>query len=188
MGEGILAKVWEDRWRLGTCLLPALMIVAFAHFAVLPMARHLRDLNGQLALLRQNTYTTAWLDSTQKALSQQVGSLTAFRASRESALNTDSSIQGTVDRIRGLAQKSGIEVTKTTPILGRAEPLRLLRVKIEGYSPYSGLMNLFDTLRTNHPDLFLEEMLIRQGGERADGRLESQLILNVYDRKLEDSP
>jgi hypothetical protein len=31
-------------------------------------------------------------------------------------------------------------------------------------------------------------MLIRQGGERADGRLEAQLTINVYDRRKDGMP
>jgi hypothetical protein len=188
MGEGMLSRVWEDRWRIAACLAPALILVLFLNRVVLPLATSLRDVSGKVALLRENTYEASWLDSTQNALKHDVATLKAFHASREAALTSDASVQATVDRIRGLAQRSGVEITKTTPILSRAEPLRLLKIKMEGYARYSGLMDFFDSLAINHPDLFLEEMLVRQGGERSNGRLESNLILSVYDRKKGELP
>jgi hypothetical protein len=85
-----------------------------------------------------------------------------------------------VDRIRGLAQKSGIEVIKTTPTVGRADSLGLLKVRLEGFARHKGLLDFFVELRDSHPDLYLDEMLIRQGGERSGGRLESVLVLHSY--------
>lgn len=183
MGETLLSKIWEDRWRIATKVIPALLIALFAVKGVLPLAHYLHRIADQGAVLRENTYENAWLDSTKKALGAEVEILRAFQSSRESSLTSDSNIQTTIDRIRGLAQATGVEVTKTTPILSRAEPLTMLKVKIEAYTQYSGLMQFFDTLQVRHPNLFLEEMLIRQGGERANGRLETQLILNVYSLK-----
>ena len=159
------------------------VVVVFAHQVILPMATRLRDARSQLAVLRENTYETAWLDSTRAALQGEVEALTAFRASREGALNRDANVQATVDRIRGLAQKSGFEVIKTTPILAKSDSLRLLKVRIEGYSRYPGLLDFFTTLKREHGDLFPEEMLVRQGGERSGGRLEGHLTLHVYDRR-----
>ncbi len=188
MGEGLLGKLWEERWRLATFLVPAILIVLFANRAVRPLAAKLKEVSTQLDVMRENTYEASWLDSTQAALKGEVGLLGTFKTQREAALTTDGSIQTTVDRIRTLAQKAGIEVTKTTPILSRAEPLRLLKVRMEGFTRYPGLLQFFDILKASHPDLFLEEMSIRLGGERADGKLESHLILNVYDRKKGERP
>ncbi len=183
MEQGLASRIWEDRFRIAAWILPAVLAVVFAHQILLPMAARLRDARSQLAALRENTYEPAWLDSTRSSLQDQVDALTAFRASRESALNRDASVQATVDRIRGLAQKSGFEVVKTTPILAKSDSLRLLKVRIEGFSRYSGLVDFFATLNKEHPDLYPEEMLVRQGGERAGGRLEGQLVLHVYDRR-----
>jgi hypothetical protein len=183
MDAGLASRIGQDRWRIAAWVVPALLLVAFAHQAVLPLAARLRDAREQLRVLRENTYEPAWLDSTKGALRGDVEALAAFQASRESALNRDSSVQATIDRIRGLAQKSGIEVIKTTPILAKADSLSLLKVRIEGFSRYSGLLGFFATLKTGHPDLFPEEMLIRQGGERANGRLEGHMVLHVYDRR-----
>lgn len=188
MAEGPFKALWEERWRIAAYIVPAILIVFFANRAVLPLATRLRDVSGQLEAMRENTYESSWLDSTQSALKREVGVLKAFKTQREQALTTDGSIQITVDRIRSLAQKAGIEITKTTPILSRAEPLRLLKVRMEGYTHYAGLLQFFDTLKSDHPDLFLEEMSVRLGGERADGKLESHLILNVYDRKNGEIP
>ncbi|MDB5049721.1 MAG: hypothetical protein JWO30_2792 [Fibrobacteres bacterium] len=188
MENGLPARIWEDRWRILAWVLPAFLLVAFADQVALPLAVRLRDVHSQLATLRENTYVPAWLDSTREALAKDVDALEAFKASREGALNRDSSIQATVDRIRRLAQSSGMEVIKTTPILGKADSLRLLKVRIEGLTRYPGLVELFKVLRRSHPDLFPEEMLVRQGGERADGRLEGQLVIHVYDRRKENTP
>ena len=183
MGETLLSKIWEDRWRIAAKVVPALLVAVFAVKGVLPLAQYLHGISEQGAVLRENTYESAWLDSTKKTLGTEVAILRSFESSRQSALTLDSNIQTTIDRIRGLAQAAGVEVAKTTPILSRAEPLTMLKVKIEGFTQYSGLMHFFATLQVGHSDLFLEEMMIRQGGERANGRLESQLILNVYSRK-----
>jgi hypothetical protein len=188
MGDGIVARLWEDRWRVAACLLPALLIFFFADRAVLPLVIEWAKINRQVSVLQENTYETTWLDSTQKALEKEVDILRKFKESREAALTLDSNVQATVDRIRGIAQKSGMEVTKTTPILSRAEPLGLLKIKIEGYTPYSGLVEFFDSLHVNHTDIFVEEMLIRLGGERTNGRLESQLVMHVYNRKHGNAP
>lgn len=182
MDAGFAARLWEDRWRILAWILPAALIAVFADRAVLPMAGRLRDAHAQLAMLRENTYEAAWLDSTRDALSSEVRALREFRDSREGALNRDSSTQATVDRIRRLAQASGMEVVKTTPILAREDSLRLLKVKIEGYSHYPGLLALFRDLREGHPDLFPEEMILRQGGDRSSGRLEGQLVIHAYYR------
>lgn len=183
MENGIASRIGQDRWRIAAWVVPALLLVAFAHQAALPLAARLRDAREQLRVLRENTYEAAWLDSTRGDLRNDVESLALFQASRESALNRDSSVQATIDRIRGLAQKSGIEVFKTTPILAKADSLSLLKVRIEGFSPYSGLLRFFEVLKKDHPDLFPEELLIRLGGERANGRLEGNLVLHVYDRR-----
>jgi hypothetical protein len=165
MEAKILSKLWEDRWRAATCLLPSLLLVLFANRAVVPLIMEWTNLKQQVSVLHENTYETKWLDSTQQALEKEVDLLKGFMLSREAALTQDSSVQTTVDRIRGLAQISGMEVTKTTPIISRAEPLRLLKIKIEGYTPYSGLYDLVSNLKKSHSDIFLEEMLIRLGGE-----------------------
>jgi hypothetical protein len=81
-----------------------------------------------------------------------------------------------------------MEVVKTTPILAKADSLRLLKVRIEGFTRYQGFLDLFAALRKTHPDLFLEEMLIRQGGDRANGRLEGQLVIHAYDRRRDGNP
>jgi hypothetical protein len=49
-------------------------------------------------------------------------------------------------------------------------------------------MDFFTTLRGGHPDLFLEEMLIRQGGERLGGRLEALLVLQTYSAESLQGP
>lgn len=183
MEQGFAFRIWEDRFRIAAWIMPAVLAVVFAHQVLLPMAFRLRDARSELAALRENTYEPAWLDSTESSLKGDVEALAAFRASRESALNRDANVQATVDRIRGLAQKSGFEVVKTTPSLAKSDSLRLLKVRIEGFSRYSGLLDFFATLKKEHDDLFPEEMLIRQGNERSGGRLEGHLVLHVYDRR-----
>lgn len=183
MENNLSARLWEDRFRIVAWVLPALLLVLFAHQALLPLATRLRDVRSQLAQLRENTYEPAWLDSTHAALQKDVAALTAFQGSRESALNRDANVQATIDRIRRLAQSSGFEVVKTTPVVAKADSLRLLKVRIEGFAHYPGLLDFFIRLKKDHPDLFPEEMLIRLGGDRADGRLEGHLVLNIFDRR-----
>lgn len=183
MGTGVAASVWEDRWRIAAWIVPALLLVAVAHRALLPLAERLLEVRGQLAVLEENRYEPAWLDSTRAALVSDVAALHGFKRAREGALNRDSSVQMTVDRVRALAQASGIEVIKTTPILGKADSLGLLKVRIEGFSRYGGLLGFFSAMRKSNPDLFPEEMVIRQGGDRAAGRLEAVLVIHVYTRR-----
>lgn len=185
MMEELLAEAWRDRWRLASWVVPALLVVVFAHQALLPMASRLTEARGRLYALKENTYESTWLDSTQAALREEAGLLKAFHDSRRAALARDSSVQSAVDRIRALAQTSGIEVIKTTPVIARADSLGLLKVKVEGYCRYPGLIGFFAELRGNHPDLYLDEMLIRQGGERSGGRLETSLVLHAYSEKRE---
>jgi hypothetical protein len=170
----------QERWRLATWVGAAALIVAFAHQFILPLAERLTESRAELSALRENTYEKSWLDSTQGALAADVELLKEFHAARMGSLSADSSIQAAVDRIRALAQKHGVEVIKTTPVLAKADSLRLLKVKVDGYVRFPGLMSFFSTLRSGHPDLFLEEMLIRQGGERTGGRLEATLVLHTY--------
>jgi hypothetical protein len=177
------ARLWEDRWRIGAWILPAALLAVFANQALLPLAKRLGSVRAQVAGLRENRYEPAWLDSTRASLAKDVDALAAFKSARESALNRDSSVQATVDRIRGLAQTSGIEVVKTTPILGRADSLRVLKVRIEGFSRYPSVMDFFAKLKRHHEDIFPEEMVIRQGGDRSNGRLEATLVLMVFDRR-----
>lgn len=177
---GIAGVIWRERWRLGAWVVPALLAVVFAHQVLLPLAGRLGEAKVGLSALKENTYESSWLDSTQAALQEETLLLKAFHASRRAALASDSSVQAAVDRIRALAQGSGIEVIKTTPIISRVDSLTLLKVRIEGYARYSGLIGLFADLGRNHPDLFLDEMLIRQGGDRAGGRLETLLELHAY--------
>jgi hypothetical protein len=183
MGSRILTRLWEDRWRIAAWILPALLILAVARLSLLPLAERLRDSRAQVALLRENRYVPAWLDSTKAALSRDVEALTGFKKARENALNRDSNVQATVDRIRGLAQGAGMEVVKTTPVLGKADSLGLLKVRIEGNARYESLSRLFALIKANHPDLFPEEMVLRQAGERSPGRLEAALTVYVYDRR-----
>lgn len=186
MANASPARLWEDRWRIAAWILPALIFVAVAHRALLPLAERLRDVRSQLALLSENRYEPAWLDSTRSALESEVEALKEFKQARETALNRDSSVQATVDRVRALAQAAGMEVIKTTPILGKADSLGLLKVRIEGYTRYGGLLELFGRMRKRNPDLFPEEMVIRQGGERASGRLDAVLVIYVYERRRGD--
>lgn len=181
--DGALASVVRDeRWRLAAWLGPVVLAVVFAHQVLLPLAARHAEARARLADLKENTYEAAWLDSTQAALRADVEDLKAFQASRRAALAADSSVQAAVDRIRGLAQASGIEVIKTTPAVARADSLGLLKVRLEGYARYGGLTRFFATLRGSHPDLYVEEMLVRQGGERAAGRLETALVVHAYSR------
>lgn len=180
MEGGMAGLIWRERWRLGAWVVPAVMAVFFAHHVLLPLAGRLGEARAGLSALKENTYESSWLDSTQAALREEAMLLKAFHASRRAALASDSSVQAAVDRIRALAQGSGIEVIKTTPIISRVDSLALLKVRVEGYARYSGLLDLFSVLRKDHPDLYLDEMLIRQGGERAGGRLETLLELHAY--------
>ncbi len=188
MENGLPARLWEDRWRIGAWILPAALLAVFANQALLPLAGRLREVRAQVATLRENRYEPAWLDSTRAALEKDVAALSAFKRQREDALNRDSSVQATVDRIRGLAQASGIEVVKTTPVLGKADSLRLLKVRIEGFCRYASLMDFFGDLKRGHEDIFPEEMVIRQGGDRSNGRLEANLVLHVFDRRRGAGP
>jgi hypothetical protein len=188
MEEGMLFRLWEDRWRLLTWLLPSIILMVFANLAVIPLISHLKTLKGKVVELRENTYEAAWFDSTQRDLRTDVNLLKKFQSAREAALTSDSNIQMSIDRIRGLAKRTGIELTKTTPVLSRVESLRLLKVQVEGYARYVDLIEFCDTLRVHHPDIFLEELLLRQGRERADGRLETHLVLYEYDRKQGEQP
>lgn len=183
MANGLPARLWEDRWRIAVWILPALLLVAVAHRALLPLAENLRDVRSQLAMLRENRYEPDWLDSTRAALESDVAALKAFKSAREGALNQDGSVQATVDRVRALAQAAGIEVIKTTPIVGKADSLGLLKVRIEGFARYGSLLDFFYRTREGNPDLFPEEMVIRQGGERATGRLNAVLVIHVYERR-----
>jgi hypothetical protein len=183
MGNAWGARLWEDRWRILAWILPAILIVAVGQRSLLPLAGRLRDARGQIATLRENRYEPAWLDSTRAALQNDVSVLTAFKNAREGALSNDSSVQATVDRVRALAQSSGIEVLKTTPILSKADSLGLLKVRIEGSARYPALLRFFTRARAEHPDLFPEEMTVRQGGERSEGRLDAVLNVYVYDRR-----
>jgi len=186
MGNGMASRLWEDRWRIAAWIIPALILVAVAHRALLPLAERLRDVRAQLSLLSENRFETAWLDSTRSVLESEVEVLKEFKLARESALNRDSSVQATVDRVRALAQSAGMEVIKTTPILGKADDLGLLKVRIEGFTRYGSLLELFGRMRKGNPDLFPEEMVIRQGGDRASGRLDAVLVIHVYERRRGD--
>ncbi|MBW8887443.1 MAG: hypothetical protein JF616_06750 [Fibrobacteres bacterium] len=183
MGTRISTRLWEDRWRIAAWILPALMILAVARLSLLPLAERLRDARAQVALLRENRYVPAWLDSTKAALSGDVEALSAFKKARENSLNRDSNVQATVDRIRGLAQGAGMEVVKTTPVLAKADSLDLLKVRIEGNARYESLSRFFTLIKASHPDLFPEEMVVRQGGEHSPGRLDASLTVYVYDRR-----
>jgi hypothetical protein len=183
MGASKSTPLWEDRWRIAAWVLPALLILAVARLSILPLAERLRDSRAQVAVLRENRYVPAWLDSTKAALSRDVEALSAFKKARENSLNRDSNVQATVDRIRGLAQSAGMEVVKTTPVLAKADSLGLLKVRIEGNARYESLNRFFALVKSNHPDLFPEEMVVRQGGERYPGRLEAALTVYVYDRR-----
>jgi len=183
MGARISARLWEDRWRIAAWILPALLILAVARLSLLPLAERLRDTRAQVTLLRENRYVPAWLDSTKAALTRDVEALSAFKKARENSLNRDSNVQATVDRIRGLAQTVGMEVVKTTPVLGKADSLGLLKVRIEGNARYESLNRFFALIKANHPDLFPEEMVVRQGGEHSSGRLDAALTVYVYDRR-----
>lgn len=183
--SGSGAIIAQERWRLASWIGVAALAMAFAHYAILPLAARLTEARAELSALRVNTYEKSWLDSTQSALTTEVDLLKEFHAARKGALSADSSVQAAVDRIRALAQKAGIEVIKTTPVLAKSDSLHLLKVKLEGYARFPGLMDFFTTLRGGHPDLFLEEMLIRQGGERSAGRLEATLVLHTYSEKRE---
>lgn len=182
---GLGTLIARERWRLASWIGAASLAVLFAHQGILPLAERLSEARSELALLKENTYEASWLDSTQAALREEVELLKAFHASRRASLSSDSSVQSAVDRIRALAQASGIEVIKTTPVLAHADSLGVLKVKVEGYSRYPGLMDFFSVLRRGHPDLFLDGMLIRQGGERAGGRLETLLVLKTYSEDRE---
>ena len=177
------SRLWEDRWRIAAWLLPVLLILAVARLSLLPLAERLRDTRAQVAQLRENQYVPAWLDSTKTALSRDVDALSAFKKARENSLSRDSNVQATVDRIRGLAQSAGMEVVKTTPVLAKADSLELLKVRIEGNARYESLNRFFATVRADHPDLFPAEMVVRQGGERAPGRLEAAMTVYVYNRR-----
>lgn len=183
MANAWAARLWEDRWRIASWILPSLLIVAVGQRSLLPLAERLRDARGQIATLRENRYEPAWLDSTRSALERDVSSLTAFKKAREGALNRDSSVQATVDRVRALAQASGIEVVKTTPVLAKADSLGLLKVRIEGFARYPALLKFLSSARAAHPDLFPEEMTLRQGRERPEGQLDAVLNVYVYDRR-----
>ncbi len=139
-------------------------------------------------MLKQNTYETAWLDSTQASLNAQVAALREFKASRNSALSPDSGLQSTIDRVRGLAQQCGIEIIKTTPVLTRVDSLRLVKVRLEGLTKYPGLMAFFESLHSKHPDLFIDEISVKQGGERGDGRLETHLSVGLYQKRRGSGP
>jgi hypothetical protein len=188
MGNPWLAQLWEDRWRILSWILPAFLIVAVVQRSLLPLAERLRDARGQIASLRENRYEPAWLDSTRNALQRDVSALAAFKKAREGALNRDSSVQATVDRVRGLAQSSGMEVVKTTPILAKADSLGLLKVRIEGFARYPALLKFFSRARAEHPDLFPEEMSLRQGRERSEDKLDAVLNVYVYSRRAEGAP
>jgi hypothetical protein len=177
------AGLWEDRWRIAAWILPSLLLFAVLRWSLLPMAERLRDARAQVVSLRQNRYEPAWLDSTRAALRRDVEALSAFKRAREASLNADSGMQATVDRIRALAQAAGIEVVKTTPVLGRADSLRLLRVRIEGLAGYPALLRFFADMRDRHADLFAEELSLRQGGERSQGRLAATVTICVYSRR-----
>ncbi len=181
-------RIWEDRWRIAAWLIPCIILTSFANFVVLPLAEHLTRTKAKITELQENIYEAAWFDSTQRSLESEVKLLKDFKASRESALTADSSIQTSIDKVRSLAQHAGIEITKTTPILSRAESLRLLKLQVEGYTRYTDLLEFFDALQLHHPDIFLEEMLLRKNGERVDSRLEAHLVLYEYDRKPGELP
>lgn len=186
MTEGGLGTAfWKARWSFACWAGPALLLAAFAHQVILPLAARQKEAGDRLAVLRENIYEEAWLDSTQAALRADVELLRDFHRSRRDALARDSSVQAAIDRIRGLAQKSGIEVIKTTPAVGRADSLGLLKVRLEGFTRHKSLLDFFVELRDSHPDLYLEEMLIRQGGDRSGGRLESVLVLHSYSLRQE---
>ena len=176
--------IWKERWKITSILFPTLALILFAHFALLPLANKVHQIKREKFLLKENIYTPVWLDSMELGLKKEFEILQSFQTQRTDALSKDSSVQITVDRIRSLAQSVGIEITKTTPTLIRAEPLREIKVKLEGYTRYPNLLQLFDTLKINHPDLFLEEMTLRSNNENGSGKLEAHLLINVYDRKL----
>lgn len=188
MQEAWLYRIWENRWRIAAWLVPCIILTGFANLVVIPLAEHHMATKVKITELQQNIYEAAWFDSTQRSLEGDVKLLKDFKAARESALTLDSSIQTSIDRIRSLAQHTGMEITKTTPILSRAESLRMLKVQVEGYARYTDLVEFFNTLRLHHPDIFLEEMLLRQNGERADSRLETHLVLYEFDRKPGELP
>lgn len=185
MDSSAVSALRRDRWRLAAWIGPAALLVVFAHQALLPLATRLAEARARLAILRENTYEASWLDSTHAALKAETDLLAAFQASRQAALASDSSVQAAVDRIRALAQGSGIDVIKTTPAIARADSLGVLKVRLEGFMGYAGLQRFFASLRRGHPDLYVEEMLIRQGGERSGGRLEGVLVVHSYTRHPE---
>ncbi len=172
-----------NRWKIALHLLPILLILGMAHFLALPLIQKYAKLQNDFQSLQENKLESQWLDSTENALQKDVALFQKFKFAKIRALNSDSNIQETIDHIRNLAQKTGFDVLKTTPTMIQAEPLNSLKLRIEGPVAYPSLIELFDSLHLNHPDLFLEEMLVKKTSDRSDGKLEAHLTLQIFHPK-----
>ncbi len=172
-----------NRWKIALHLVPILLILGMAHYLALPLIQSFAKLQNEFHSLQENKLERSWLDSTENALHQDVDAFKKFKEAKIKALNSDSNIQETIDHIRNLAQKTGFDVLKTTPTMVQAEPLNSLKLRIEGPVAYPSLMELFDSLHLNHPDLFLEELLVKRAGDRFSGKLEAHLTLQIFHPK-----
>ncbi len=159
-------SAWAWVW-----LAPAAVLYLFLRFAVPALAENLSAAENELARLTENTYEKPWLDSTESRLRDDVARLQEFAASRKKSLPTEASTQYVVDRLRTLAEESGMEVLRTLPALGKAGELQRIQVRLEGLADYPQIHSLLSRMHGEFPDLYVEELSLRT----TERRLETSL-------------
>jgi hypothetical protein len=132
-----------------------------------------------LKALRANVYRQDWLDSANASLRLEVETLRDFHRQIRRALSPETRDEAISDPLRRGAQAAGCEVLRLSASRDSAGGLRRLRMRLEGRGDFDALLRLFRDWRENHPEVYVDEALIRKasgGGQK----LTLQISLAVH--------
>jgi hypothetical protein len=164
---------------LAVALLPAGLFIALLQGPMLALASKRLDRQAELKALRANVYRQDWLDSANASLRLEVETLRDFHRQIRRALSPETRDEAISDPLRRGAQAAGCEVLRLSASRDSAGGLRRLRMRLEGRGDFDALLRLFRDWRENHPEVYVDEALIRKasgGGQK----LTLQISLAVH--------
>ncbi len=174
--SALSTHLMQKRFWIAAWFAPVLLLWAFGQWVLIPLVNKIHQENLAVMALRENIYQKSWLDSTEQKLQSEVNALQKFYTEKQAALAPNLSMQTLIDQVRNMAQLSGVTVLRTTPTLMQTQPLKSLKIKVDGLTTYTQLLDFLGKLPSQYPYLFLEDLIIR----KSQNKLETQFSFYAF--------
>jgi hypothetical protein len=176
MAMNSVRQQFKPGWYGLAMAMPLILLLAAWKWIFIPGFVRTAVLEHEKVQLEANVYESAWLDSVQKQLKQELLGTQEQLGYAKSRLLPARPFQQTLDSLRQMASVNGIEILETQVATTRRDSLRTMVLKVHARGTYGDYWKWVKQMENHQPWWTMQELVLKPIGE-SQASLDGALVL-----------